>query len=171
MNAPVPLRQEMFGRFSAVVVDCRPSQTRISLTHWSIHMFASLLILAGAMQLSGGHGEHQLKCAKVCADCQVACDACFKHCIGLAGEGKKEHAATAQMCADCGECCKVCSSLCARQSALSDAMLACCAECCDRCAASCEKMPEDKHMAQCAKTCRDCAKSCCEMKKMVAKAG
>ena len=52
------------------------------------------------------HAEHFLKCAKVCADCQLQCDSCFKHCLTLLADGKKEHAKTAQLCADCGECCK-----------------------------------------------------------------
>ena len=111
------------------------------------------------------HGEHLKKCAKTCANCQLECDACFKHCIHLAGEGKKEHAKSAQYCADCAECCRACAALCARQSPLARPMLDCCAKCCDDCAASCEKFPDDKHMAQCAKVCRDCAKECREMVK------
>src|SRR6516162_122471 len=62
-----------------------------------------------------GHAEHFLKCAKVCADCQLQCDSCFKHCLTLLADGKKEHAKTAQLCADCGECCKTCSTLCAKE--------------------------------------------------------
>ena len=83
-----------------------------------------------------GHAEHFLKCAKVCADCQLQCDSCFKHCLTLLADGKKEHAKTAQLCADC-----------------------------DECAAACAKTPDDKHMAACAKSCRDCAKECREMLK------
>ena len=60
------------------------------------------------------HAEHFLKCAKVCADCQLQCDSCFTHCLMLLADGKKEHAKTAQLCADCPECCKTCSTLCAR---------------------------------------------------------
>jgi hypothetical protein len=134
-------------------------------------MLATLMMAAFALQPQAGehHTGHHLQCAKVCAGCQVTCDACFKHCTSLASEGKKEHAATAQMCVDCGECCKVCSAPCARQSPLAEPMLTCCAACCDKCAASCEKMPDDKHMAECAKTCRKCAKSCRDMLKMVGK--
>lgn len=106
------------------------------------------------------HAEHFMKCAKMCNDCQLQCDSCFKHCLKLLADGKKEHAKTAQLCVDCGECCKVCSSFCARQSPLSKHMLECCAKCCDDCAAACEKTPDDKHMAACAKSCRDCAKEC-----------
>jgi len=111
------------------------------------------------------HGEHFTKCAKVCADCQIMCDSCFKHCLMMLAEGKKEHSKTAQLCADCGECCKTCATLCARMSPLSAHMLECCAKCCDDCAAACEKTPDDKHMAACAKQCRDCAKECREMLK------
>ena len=46
------------------------------------------------------HAEHFLKCAKVCADCQLQCDSCFKHCLTLVADGKKEHAKTAQLCGD-----------------------------------------------------------------------
>jgi len=115
------------------------------------------------------HAEHFTKCAKVCANCQVECDSCFKHCLDLVAGGKKEHAATAQLCVDCAECCKTCSTLCARQSPLSRPMLECCAKCCDDCAAACEKFPDDKHMATCAKSCRDCAKECREMLKHLGK--
>lgn len=115
------------------------------------------------------HAEHFMKCAKVCADCQLQCDSCFKHCLTLTAEGKKEHAKAAQLCVDCAECCKTCSTLCARQSPLSRAMLECCAKCCDDCAAACEKVPDDKHMAACAKSCRSCAKECREMLKMLSK--
>jgi hypothetical protein len=80
------------------------------------------------------HAEHFMKCAKVCADCQVQCDSCFKHCLTRLAEDKKEHAKTAQLCADNSECCKTCSSLCARESPLANPMLECCAKCCDECA-------------------------------------
>jgi hypothetical protein len=111
------------------------------------------------------HSEHFMKCAKVCAECQVECDSCFKHCQTLLVDGKMEHSATAQLCADCGECCKSCSTLCARKSTLARPMLDCCIKCCDECAAACEKIPDDKHMAACAKSCRDCARVCRDMLK------
>jgi len=116
-----------------------------------------------------GHAEHFLKCAKVCADCQLQCDSCFKHCLTLLADGKKEHAKTVQLCADCGECCTTCSTLCARESPLARPMLECCATCCDECAAACAKVPDDKHMAACARSCRDCAKECREMLKHLGK--
>lgn len=113
----------------------------------------------------GEHAEHFMKCAKVCADCQLECDSCFKHCLTLTAGGNKEHAKTAQLCVDCAECCKACATLCARQSPLAKPMLECCEKCCKECAAACEKFPDDKHMAACAKKCRDCAKECGEMLK------
>ena len=113
-------------------------------------------------------GEHFMKCAKATADCQLRCDSCFKHCLTLTADGKKEHAKTAQFCADCAECCKACSTLCARQSPLAKHMLECTVKCCDDCAAACEKSPDDKHMAACAKSCRDCAKECRAMIKHMA---
>jgi hypothetical protein len=115
------------------------------------------------------HAKHFTKCAKVCADCQLQCDSCFKHCLTLLADGKKEHAGTAQLCIDCAECCKSCATLCARQSPLARHMQDCCAKCCDECAAACEKFPDDKHMKDCAKTCRECAKECREMPKHVNK--
>ena len=115
------------------------------------------------------HAEHFMKCAKACADCQLQCDSCFKHCLTLLTDGKKEHAKTAQLCADCAECCKTCSTLCARQSPLARPMLDCCAKCCDECAAACEKVPDDRHMAACTKSCRYCANECRDMLKHVGK--
>lgn len=121
----------------------------------------------GQLVAADEHGEHMLKCAKVCADCQVECDACFKHCLSLAAGGKKEHEKTAQLCADCAECCKTCATLCARQSPLAGPMLECCEKCCKECASACEKYPDDKHMAACAKSCRECEKECAAMLKHV----
>jgi Domain of Unknown Function (DUF326) len=115
------------------------------------------------------HDEHFTKCAKTCADCQLECDSCFKHCLTLLTDGKKEHAKTAQLCADCAECCKTCSTLCARQSPLARHMLECCEKCCTECAVACGKYPDDKHMTACAKSCSDCAKECSEMLKHLGK--
>ena len=106
------------------------------------------------------HVEQFTKCAKVCADCQVQCESCKKHCLKLSAEGKKEHGRMAQMCADCSDCCKTCSALCERKGPLSLFMLECCSKCCDQCAAACEKIATDEHMAACAKSCRECAKIC-----------
>jgi len=132
-------------------------------------MLQFLTIAAGwALAAHGGqHAEHFMNCAKVCAECQLQCDSCFQHCLGMTAEGKKEHAETAQLCVDCAECCKTCATLCARNSPLAGPMLECCAVCCETCADACEKHPDDEHMAACAKSCRECAKSCQEMAKMV----
>ena len=79
----------------------------------------ALVALAGpSAQAQHEHAEHFLKCAKVCVDCQLQCDSCFKHCLTLLADGKKEHGKTAQLCVDCAECCKTCSTLCARESLL-----------------------------------------------------
>ena len=112
---------------------------------------------------------HRKVRVKLCADCQVQCDSCFKHCLELVATGKKEHAQTAQLCADCAECCKTCATLCARQSPLARHVLACCEKCCDECAVACEKFPDDEHMAACGKSCRDCAKESREMLKHLGK--
>lgn len=113
------------------------------------------------------HASHMLKCATVCADCQVQCDSCFAHCAKLVGEGKTDHAKCMRLCVDCAECCKMCASLCARQSDLCAHACECCAKCCDDCATACEKFPDDKVMAACAKSCRNCAKECTAMAKMM----
>src|SRR5437870_861064 len=115
----------------------------------------ALLASTGApVRAQDGHAEHFMKCAKVCADCQLQCDSGFKHCLTLLADGNKKHAKAAQLCADSAECCKACSTLCARQSPLASPMLECCAKCCDDCAAECEKFPADRHMAAVAKSCR-----------------
>ena len=115
------------------------------------------------------HDEHFTTCAKTCADCQLECDSCFKHCLTLLSDGKKEHAKTAQLCADCAECCKTCSTLCARQSPLTRHMLECCEKCCTECAAACGKYPDDKHMTACANSCSACAKECRALLKYLSK--
>jgi hypothetical protein len=140
---------------------CRP----ISLAMSGLAVAAFALAVPAARAQHDEHAEHLMKCAKVCADCQVQCDSCFKHCLSLLAHGHKDHAKSAQLCADCAECCKVCTTLCARHSPLAGPTLECCAKCCDLCAAACEKHPDDKHMAQCAKACRDCAKDCRAMLK------
>ncbi len=132
-------------------------------------MVAGGVMAAARLDHNHEHGAHFMKCAKVCADCQLQCDACFMHCRLMLENGKKEHAKTVQTCADCGECCKVSSTLCARQSPFSAHACDCCAKCCDECATACEKFPDDKHMAECAKACRDCAKACRDMIGMMKK--
>lgn len=136
-------------------------------------MLQILSIAAGwALAAHGGqHAEHFMKCAKVCVECQLECDACFQHCLTLTAQGNKQHAETAQLCVDCGECCQLAATLSARKSPLAGPACECCAVCCDACAAACEKVPDDEHMAACAKACRTCAESCREMAKMVASGG
>ena len=128
---------------------------------------ALLVVNVSAFAAESPHSAHMLKCAGVCADCQVTCDSCFHHCASLVGEGKKEHAKCMHLCVDCAECCKMCATLCARQSDFSAIAAECCAKCCDDCAAACEKIADDKQMAACAKSCRECAKSCRDMAKMM----
>ena len=38
------------------------------------------------------HAEHFLNAPETCAGCLVQCDSCFKHCLTLLTDGKKEHA-------------------------------------------------------------------------------
>ena len=122
---------------------------------------------AVAIAADSPHASHMLKCASVCADCQVQCDSCSAYCAKLLADGKKEHAKCMSLCVDCADCCKMCASLCARQSDLSLHACECCAKCCDDCATACEKFPDDKQMAACGKACRNCAKECTSMAKMV----
>jgi hypothetical protein len=139
--------------------------------HWMPTSLALAVIaaLGPSARAQHEHAEHFLKCAKACNDCQLQCDSCFKHCLTLLADGKKEHAKTVQLCADCGECCTTCSTLCARQSPLARPMLECCVTCCDECAVACAKVTDDKHMAACAKSCRDCSKECRAMLKHLGK--
>jgi hypothetical protein len=107
-----------------------------------------------------------MTCARACADCQLQCDSCYKHCLGLMAHGK-EHAKTAEFCNDCAECCKLGATLSARRSPLAGHACDGCAKCCDECAAACEKMAGDEIMARCAKECRACAKACRDMVQQV----
>jgi hypothetical protein len=109
------------------------------------------------------HSEHMMKCARICADCQLECDSCFAHCKALLAEGRKEHAKTLQTCIDCSECCSVAAKLTARGSPFAVYACDACAKCCDDCAAACEKFPDDQHMKKCATSCRACSKACKEM--------
>jgi hypothetical protein len=88
-------------------------------------MLTLFIVAAASLQATSGAEDHShlQKCAKTCADCQVVCDAWFKHCQTLAGKGNTKHTKTAQYCIDCAECCKVCASLCSRQSPLAKHML------------------------------------------------
>jgi len=147
-----------------MILNCR----MFALSAMAVAMLASNApTFAAKDAVDGGHAAHMLKCAKVCADCQVQCDACFTHCASLVSEGKKEHAKCMNNCVDCAECCKLCATLCARQSSFSAAAAECCAKCCDECATACEKISGDETMIACAKTCRTCAKECRDMMKMM----
>ena len=131
-------------------------------------LFCALILLGrpGAMIQADEphmHSAHMMICAKACADCQLQCDSCTAHCLGLLETGKKDHAATLRTCMDCAECCKMAATICARNSNFAVICCDCCAKCCDECAMACEKFPDDKHMGQCAKSCRDCSKACREM--------
>lgn len=104
-----------------------------------------------------------MKCARICADCQLRCDSCFKHCLGLVAAGNKEHARSSELCVDCAECCKLAATLTARKSRLTSHVCECCAKCCDECATQCERFPDDESMKKCAADCRACAKACRDM--------
>ena len=99
-------------------------------------------------------------CAKVCSDCQRACDLCATHCATMLADGKKEHLACLLNCQDCATCCAACSQVCARGGPLSALMADCCAACCDHCAKACETITNDSQMKACAEECRNCEKTC-----------
>lgn len=129
-------------------------------------LFSSALVAAtcGNVQADDQkHHEYLMKCARACADCQVQCDSCFRHCAELATRGDKGHAVTMYTCLDCAECCKLAASLTARHSPFAEEASSCCMKCADDCARACEKFPNDKHMVECAKSCRECVKACKEL--------
>jgi hypothetical protein len=109
------------------------------------------------------HADHFAKCAKACADCLNACEVCFRHCVGLVAEGRKDHLPSLNLCVDCGDTCAVAARISARQGSLAVAICEACANACDVCAVECEKFPQEKHMADCAQACRECAKACREL--------
>jgi hypothetical protein len=127
----------------------------LGLLLWS----AGLRLLADEKHVEG----HYEKCAKACAECQVQCDSCFRHCADLVSEGKKDHTRTMHLCADCGEVCTTAAKLSARHSPLAVPTCEACAKACDQCGDACEKFPADDHMKACARSCRECAKACREM--------
>jgi hypothetical protein len=108
-----------------------------------------------------------MTCARACADCQLRCDSCYKHCLSLVASDQRQHAVTAQLCVDCADCCKLGATLAARRSPLAGHACDCCAKCCDECAAACEKHAGDEIMANCARECRACAKVCRDMVQQV----
>lgn len=112
------------------------------------------------------HAKRFDECAKVCADCQVACDKTFHHCFTLVEGGKKEHATAMHLSVDCAEFCALSAKLTARHSSLAGPACEACAKACDACAAECEKFATVPEMKACAESCKKCAASCREMAKM-----
>ncbi len=110
------------------------------------------------------HGAFQ-KCARACTDCTLACESCFRHCVGLATGGHKEHARTLQTCNDCGDFCALAARIVSRRGPTAATTCEACAKVCDTCGQACEKFPDDEHMVACARACRDCARECREMMK------
>jgi hypothetical protein len=116
-----------------------------------------------------GHMAMCAECAKVCGECQVACDVNFHHCFKMVESGKKEHAKAAHLSVDCAEFCAISSKLMARQSELAGAACEACAKACETCCAECEKYADIPEMKACAESCKKCAASCREMVKHAAK--
>jgi hypothetical protein len=133
----------------------------------SFALLGAMFVLAGitssSIQAAEAPAGTYDKCAKACADCQLACDTCFQHCTELTAGGAKEHVRTLQLCFACGEFCSLSAKLAAARSPLSRQACEACAKACDECGAACGKFPEHKIMADCAKSCESCAKACREM--------
>ena len=111
------------------------------------------------------HNEMMQACAKVCSDCQRACDTCTTHCAHMLLEGKKEHLASLATCQDCGTVCTAAAQIVARGGPFSKTICTACAEACSSCAKECEKFPDDKQMKMCGEECRKCETSCKAMLK------
>ena len=110
------------------------------------------------------------QCAKICGDCQVACDKNFHHCFTMVESGNKNHAKAAHLSVDCAEFCALSAKLTARHSELAGPACEACAKACDACAAECEKFTNISEMKACAESCKKCAASCREMVKHAAMA-
>ena len=125
---------------------------------------AGWMVLAGAPARAGDTAAvPYAKCARACADCQLACDACFRHCTELTAGGAKEHAHTLQLCFACGDFCSLAAKLAAARNPLAPQACEACAKACDECGSACGKFPDQPTMVECAKSCRDCALACREM--------
>ena len=116
------------------------------------------------LAVPGHHASAFDACAKVCGDCQRACDSCSTHCRHLLAQGKKEHEKTLQTCLDCADHCSTAARITARRGPFADLICTACAEACTRCGKECAKF-DDEHMKQCADECRRCEKACREMLK------
>ena len=121
---------------------------------------------APAALLHDDADAHFDACAKVCADCQVACEKNFHHCTKSVEGGKKEHAKAMRLSVDCAEFCTLSAKLTARHSDLAAPACEACAKAATACAAECEKFPDVPQMKACAEACKKCAASCREMVKM-----
>ena len=125
----------------------------------------------GQTQEKVHHTEHNLmmqECAKVCSDCQRACDTCATHCAHMLHEGRKAHLTTLMTCQDCATVCSSAAQIVARGGPHSVLICECCAKVCDLCGTACEKFPDDEHMKACAEECRKCEKACKAMDKHMA---
>lgn len=111
-----------------------------------------------------GHAMND-ECAKVCSECQNACEKNFHHCFMQVKGGKAEHAKVMHLSVDCAEFCASSAKLTARHSELAVVQCEACAKACDACAAECDKFAAMPEMKACADACKKCAASCREMVK------
>lgn len=105
--------------------------------------------------------QHQL-CAKVCLECESACQLLIPHCLELGGR----HAGPAHIgvLIDCAGVCMLAHQFLSRESAFSAAVCGACETICRACAADCESfVDEDPHMMACADACKRCAAWCHSM--------
>jgi hypothetical protein len=111
------------------------------------------------------HSQVHGKCAKVCVECQIACDECARRGAVLLREGHTESFAAFQTAEDCATICTAASRILSRGGPSSARICDTCREACASCAKECERFVDDQHMAACAEKCRDCEKACERMSK------
>src|SRR5262249_37263857 len=89
---------------------------------------ALIACLLGSSQLRAVEEKEAMyeHCAKVCHDCERACDGCANHCAHLLAEGKKEHLRTLRSCQDCATHCSAAACITARKGLYSDTICKAC---------------------------------------------
>lgn len=91
------------------------------------------------------------------ANCQVACENCYRACFDEPNIKKLEKCI--RLDRDCADMCSLTMSFLARNSSEAETVVRTCAEICAACAEECEKH-DHVHCKECADTCGDCEESC-----------
>ncbi len=108
-----------------------------------------------AGKLDATHKE----CLEACAECSLACDMTFHHCLMLVAEGKKEHAKPLEMVASCAGFCALSACNIAKHSPLMAHSCEACGEACKDTLAVVSKF-DSPEMKAAAKALERCEKSC-----------